>query len=57
MLNANLKDGMIKQTKNQTLEVGLAHDLSQVWWQFEDNFGMMLENECSYMFFQMFSSK
>jgi hypothetical protein len=48
---------MIKQTKNQTLEVGLAHDLSQVWWQFEDNFGMMLENECSYMFFQMFSSK
>jgi hypothetical protein len=30
MLEANLKDGMIGQTKNQTLEVGLAHDLSQV---------------------------
>jgi hypothetical protein len=30
MLEANLKDGMIGQTKNQTWEVGLAHDLNQV---------------------------
>jgi hypothetical protein len=39
MSKAILKDKMIKRTKNQASKPWPTQDLSQVQWQFEDNFG------------------
>jgi len=57
ILEVVLKDGMIGQTINQTHEPRLAQDFSWKWWQYEDNFEMMLENECSCTLSKMFSLK
>ncbi len=46
MLKAILKDEMIGQIKIQAIKLGHAQDLNWMWWQFKDNFKIMLENEC-----------
>ncbi len=51
MLEAILKNGWVE---SQTLELKLVQDLSWMWWQFENNFKMMLENQYSCTLFEMF---
>jgi len=55
MPNTIQKDGMTRQSKNQTLKLGPAQDLSWPWWQSENNYEMMLEYECFCTFCKMFS--
>jgi hypothetical protein len=49
-----LKDGMIRWVKSQTLEVKPTQDFNQMQWQSKNNFEMMLKNECSCTFFEIF---
>ncbi len=55
MSNAILKNIMTKWAESQAFELGPAQDLNQMQWQLKDNFKMMLANECSCTFSNMFS--
>jgi hypothetical protein len=55
MLEAILKDGMSGRAQNQAPEHGHAQDFNRMRRQFENNFKMMLENECSCTLFKMLS--
>jgi hypothetical protein len=46
---------MTKWAESQAFELGPAQDLNQMQWQLKDNFKMMLANECSCTFSNMFS--
>jgi hypothetical protein len=54
MLEAILIDGMRRQVEIQELKLRPTQD-NQTQWQSKNNSKMMLENECSCMFFEMFS--
>jgi hypothetical protein len=57
MSKAISKHGMTRGTKSQTPKLGFAQDLSEVWWQFEKDSKMMLENECLCTLSEMYSQR
>jgi hypothetical protein len=54
MLEVVLKDGMAGWAKSQTFELGPTQDFNRMQWQYENNYEIMLENECSCTLSKMF---
>jgi hypothetical protein len=57
MLEAILKNGTARWAQNQAPKHGHAQDFNRMWWQFENNSEMMMENECLWTLSKMISWK